>query len=48
MIGRIRLNYLGGTYAGCNNEGLFIVGTGKWTGLITKKFFFVKCFLFRL
>jgi len=29
VIGRIRLEFAG-TYAGCENEGLFITGTGKW------------------
>jgi len=31
VVGRIRLDYSSGTYAGCENEGLFVVGTGKWT-----------------
>ena len=31
IIGRIRLNHSTGSYAGCNNEGLFIVGNGKWS-----------------
>ncbi|KAI1706837.1 peptidase family m23 domain-containing protein [Ditylenchus destructor] len=30
IIGRVRIDYSSGTYAGCGNEGLFIVGTGKW------------------
>uniref|UniRef100_A0A915DFS9 Peptidase M23 domain-containing protein n=1 Tax=Ditylenchus dipsaci TaxID=166011 RepID=A0A915DFS9_9BILA len=30
IIGRVRLDYSTGTYAGCGNEGLFIVGNGKW------------------
>jgi len=29
-IGRIRLNHDGGKYAGCENDGLFVVGRDRW------------------
>jgi hypothetical protein len=34
VIGRIRVNSEPGaqSYSGCTNEGIFITGTGKWTG----------------
>lgn len=32
VIGRVRLSRTGGTYKGCENDGIFLVGTGKWKG----------------
>lgn len=43
-IGRIRLNSEPGSqsYSGCSNEGIFIIGTGKWTGKLTVSIHFLS------
>lgn len=30
ILGRVRLNYKGNIYAGCENDAIFITGTGTW------------------